>query len=262
MPERLPGVVDSHAHLQHAQFDADRDAVVERAIAAGVDRILVPGWDIASSEAALELADRHAPVVLAGVGVHPHDAAAMDEEGWGRLEALLADPRCVAVGEIGLDYHRNLSPPDVQRDAFARQLALAAARNLPVLVHCREAHRDVTNALLAWRGREGGDARGALHAFSGDAAMATSLAEAGFLISFALPVAFRSAAGPRAAAAALPETALLVETDSPYLGPDRERRNEPTTVLRVAAELAALRESKPESIAAAARDSFERLVVA
>lgn len=255
-------MVDSHAHLQHAQFDLDRDAVVERAAAAGIERILVPGWDLASSEAALELAARHRPVVLAAVGVHPHDAKGMDEAAWSRLDALVADRRCVAVGEIGLDYHRNLSPPDVQRDAFARQLQLAAERNLPVLVHCRDAHLDVTAALLAWRGRPGSDARGALHAFSGDAAMATALGAAGFLISFALPVAFRSASGPREAAAQLPETALLVETDSPYLGPDRERRNEPPTALRVAAELAALRSSTPESIAAAVRDAFERLVVA
>ncbi|MGZ8476251.1 MAG: TatD family hydrolase, partial [Candidatus Limnocylindria bacterium] len=210
-------MVDSHAHLQHAQFDADRDAVVERAIAAGVERILVPGWDVASSESALQLAERHTPVVLAAVGVHPHDAGAMDEAAWRRLESLTADPRCVAVGEIGLDYHRRLSEPDVQREAYARQLALAAQRDLPVLVHCREAHADVTDALLAWQGRQGSDARGVLHAFSGDAAMATALAAAGFLISFALPVAFRSAVGPREAAPALPETALLLETDSPYL---------------------------------------------
>ena len=255
-------MVDSHAHLQHAQFDLDRDAVVERAVAAGIERILVPGWDLASSEAALELAARHGPVVLAAVGVHPHDAKGMDEAAWSRLDSLVADRRCVAVGEIGLDYHRNLSAPDVQRDAFARQLQLAAERNLPVLVHCREAHLDVTAALLTWRGRPGSDARGALHAFSGEAAMAAALAAAGFLISFALPVAFRSASGPRAAAEAVPESALLVETDSPYLGPDRERRNEPTTVLRVAVELAALRGSTPESIAAAVRDAFERLVVA
>jgi TatD DNase family protein len=234
---------------------------MERAVEAGIERILVPGWDVASSEAALELASRHAPIVVAAVGVHPHDAAAMDEGGWSRLEALLTDPRCAGVGEIGLDYHRS-SPPDVQREAFARQLELAAGRNLPVLVHCREAHADVTDALLAWRGRRGGGARGALHAFSGDASMALSLAAGGYLISFALPVAFRSASGPRAAAAALPRTSILVETDSPYLGPDRARRNEPTTALRVATELARLRETTPDVIAADARAAFDRLVVA
>lgn len=254
-------MVDSHAHLQHARFDADRDAVIDRAVAAGIERILVPGWDIASSEAALELAERHGPVIQAAVGVHPHDVASMNEVGWGRIESLVADPRCAAVGEIGLDYHRNLSPPDVQREAFARQLEVAARRNLPVVVHDRDAHADVTEALLAWRGRSGGDARGVLHAFSGDAAMAAALVAAGFLVSFALPVAFRSASGARAAASALPPTAILVETDSPYLGPDRERRNEPTTALRVAAELARLRNSTPEAIAAAARAAFERLLV-
>lgn len=253
-------MIDSHAHLQHARFDADRDAVIERAVAAGVERILVPGWDVASSEAALELAERHAPLIQAAVGVHPHDASSIDEAGWARLESLLGDPRCAAVGEIGLDYHRNLSPPDVQRAAFARQLELAAGRDLPVLVHDRQAHEDVTAALLAWRGGLGRDARGALHAFSGDAAMALELASAGFLISFALPVAFRSASGARAAAAALPNGAILLETDSPYLGPARERRNEPTTVLRVAAELARLRDSSPEWIVTAARSAFDRLI--
>lgn len=252
--------MDSHAHLQHSRFEADRDAVIERAVAAGIERILVPGWDLESSEAALELAERHAPVIRAAVGVHPHDAASMDEAGWVRIESLAADPRCAAVGEIGLDYHRNLSAPDVQREAFARQLELAAGRNLPVLVHDRDAHADVAEALLAWRGRADSDARGALHAFSGDASMAISLAAAGFLISFALPLAFRSAMGARAAAEALPAAAILVETDAPYLGPDRERRNEPTAVLRVAAELAWLRNSTPETIAAAARSAFDRLV--
>ena len=260
MPERLPGIVDSHAHLQHARFDEDRDAVIERAVAAGVERILVPGWDVPSSEAALELAARHGSVIGAAAGVHPHDAAGMDEAAWARLEALVADPLCAAVGEIGLDYHRNLSPPDVQRDAFGRQLALASARGLPVLVHDREAHDDVTAALLGWTGRAGSDARGVLHAFSGDAAMATGLASAGFLISFALPVAFRSASGPRDAAAALPPTSLLVETDAPYLGPDRDRRNEPTTVLRVATELGRLRGESPEAIATIARSAYERLL--
>lgn len=184
----------------------------------------------------------------------------MDEAAWARLESLVADPRCAAVGEIGLDFHRNRSPPDVQRDGFSRQLGLAATRGLPVLVHDREAHDDVMAALLAWTGRAGHDARGALHAFSGDGRMAATLAEAGFLVSFALPVAFRSASGPRAAAASLPARALLLETDSPYLGPDRDRRNEPTTVLRVAAELARIRNETPEAIAAAARSAYERML--
>jgi TatD DNase family protein len=258
-PQRLPGLVDSHAHLQHSRFDDDREEVIERARDAGLTRILVPGWDLDSSEAALELAARHPDIIQAAVGVHPHDAAAMDEAAWARLEALAADPSVRAVGEIGLDYFRNLSPPDVQRDAFQRQLALATARSLPVLVHDRDAHDDVTAALLAWGGRPGEAARGVLHAFSGGAQMARALSELGFLISFALPIAFRSNSGPREAAADLPDGSFLVETDAPYLGPDRDGRNEPTTALRVAAELARLRTTTPEAIAEMVSRAYGRM---
>ena len=258
-PERLPGLVDSHVHLQHSRFDGDREAVIARAEAAGLVRLLVPGWDLASSEAALELAARHPGIIQAAVGIHPHDAEGMNEAGWAQLEAMTADPTTHAVGEIGLDYFRNLSPPEAQRAAFQRQLAMAAARNLPVLVHDRDAHDDVTAALLAWSGGPTQKARGVMHAFSGDAAMAGVLAAAGFLISFALPVAFGSAAGPRAAAAALEDGQFLVETDAPYLGPDRDRRNEPTTVLRVAAELARLRAVTPEHIAGSVSRAYARL---
>ncbi len=259
IPPRFDGLVDSHAHLQHARFDADRDEVIRRAAEAGIERILVPGWDLPSSEAALELAERQA-IVDAAVGVHPHDAATLDEAGWARLEALLDDPRTRAVGEIGLDYHRNLSPPEVQREVFGRQLELAAERHLPVLVHDREAHADVTDALMRWTGRPAHRARGLLHAFSGDADMASRLADAGFLISFALPLAFRSAAGPRAAAERLVDGSFVVETDAPYLGPEAGGRNEPTTVLRVAAELARLRGTEPEALVEPIRTAYDLLL--
>jgi TatD DNase family protein len=228
--------------------------VIARALEAGVERICVPGWDVASSEAALELASRHAGIVDAAVGVHPHHAAEMDEPAWTRLEALVADARVRAVGEIGLDFFRNLSPPRVQREAFERQLAMAAAHDLPVLVHDRDAHADVTETLLRW------DGRGVLHAFSGDAEMAHILTEASFVVSFALPVAFGSASGPRAAAAALGEGTFLVETDAPYLGPNAHRRNEPTTVLRVVAELARLRDVEAATLVAPVRAAYERLI--
>lgn len=254
-------MVDSHAHLQHARFDGLREAVIERAVEAGIERILVPGWDVASSEAALELAARHAPLVQAAVGVHPHDAAAMDETGWARLELLAADAGTSAVGEIGLDHFRNLSPPDVQLDAFRRQLDLARRMDLPVLVHDREAHGPVTDELLAAaEGRHDDRPRGVLHAFSGDAGMAKRLVDAGYLVSFALPVAFRSATGPRGAVPDLPDGSFLVETDAPYLGPDRERINEPATVLRVVGELARLRGADPAELVAPIRATYERLL--
>jgi TatD DNase family protein len=166
----------------------------------------------------------------------------------------------VAIGEIGLDFYRNLSPPDVQREAFERQLALAAEHHLPVVVHDRDAHAAVTDALLTWtsRGRAEG-ARGMLHAFSGDAEMSRRLVDAGFLISFALPVTFRSAAGPRAAAAVLAPGSFLVETDAPYLGPDSAGRNEPMTVLRVAAALAQLRGTTLDEVASGVNAAYRRL---
>lgn len=234
--------------------------MLDRARESGIERILVPGWDLASSEAGVELATRHPDLVQAAVGIHPHDAAIMDEPSWERLERLAAEPAVRAIGEIGLDHFRDLSPRDVQRDAFERQLELADRLGLPVLVHDRDAHDEVETCLLRWPGRAGTAARGVLHAFSGDAAMGTRLAAAGYLISFALPVAFRSAAGPRAAAVALDDGRFLVETDAPYLGPDRERRNEPIGVLRVLAELARLRGAAPEELVAPVRAAYDALV--
>ena len=229
---------------------------------------MVPGWDLPSSEGALELAEGHPDLIEAAVGIHPHHAADADEPAWARLELLDADRRVAAVGEIGLDFFRNLSPPRVQREAFARQLDLAHRVGKPVLVHDRDAHEAVTSALLGWDGASrdsgaggvGAAPAGVLHCFSGDAVMAASLAARGFLVSFALPVSFRSAIGPRAAAFKLPQAAILVETDAPWLGPGSERRNEPTTALRVAVELARLRAATPETIAGAANANLARLL--
>jgi TatD DNase family protein len=234
--------------------------VLERAAEAGIERILVPGWDLPSSEAALRLAERHAPLVQAAVGVHPHHAGETDEHAWRAVEGLIGDARCAAVGEIGLDFFRNLSAPEVQRAAFVRQLELAAERGLPVVVHDRDAHDEITAVLTEWAGQASHDPRGVLHAFSGDAEMAMALTARGFLVSFALPLSFRSAVGPRAAAVAIAPDSYLVETDAPYLGPDRDRRNEPTTTLRVATELARLRGTDPRAVAVESRQAYDRLV--
>jgi TatD DNase family protein len=220
---------------------------------------MVPGWDVPSSEAALRLAARHPDLIDAAVGIHPHQAAEADEAAWRRIEELAAEPEAVAVGEIGLDFHRNLSPPDVQRAALERQLDLARRIRKPVLVHNREAHDAIGQYLTAWAGPPKRANKGVMHAFSGDAELAARLASAGFLISFALPVSFGSAFGPRQAAAALPPDALLVETDAPYLGPDRAIRNEPTTALRVVSELAHLRTTGVEELAEAIGANYARL---
>lgn len=221
-------------------------------------RIVVPGWDASSSEAALELAARHADLLVPAVGIHPNWAAAATEADMRRVEELATDPSVVAVGEIGLDNHHAYSAADVQAQMFGRMLALAESVGKPVLVHDREAHHAITERLVRWGGPGNRAVRGILHCFSGDAAMATTLVSAGFLISFALPVSFSSAVGPRAAAATIPEDAVLVETDAPYLGFARGQRNEPTTTLRVAAELAKLRGVGAEQVAAAAARNLER----
>jgi TatD DNase family protein len=222
----------------------------------------VPGYDLDSSRAAVTLARAHRETIDAAVGVHPHFAAGLTATAWDELAALAAAPEVVAVGEIGLDFYRNLSPPDAQRVAFGRQLTLAASLGKPVLVHDRDAHAEIRAALLAHGpSAGGGQIRGVLHAFSGDAAMASELAAAGYLISFALPVAFRSAAGPRDAARVLPAGSFLVETDSPWLAPGGAgQRNEPTTALRVASELARLRGVDPQAIATEVRLAYERLI--
>ena len=232
--------------------------MLERARAAGIERIVVPGWDAASSEAALELAARHPDLLRPAVGIHPNWAAAAAEDDVRRVEELAGDPSVVAVGEIGLDNHHAYSGADVQARMFERMLALATSVAKPVLVHDREAHEPITAALVGWDGPPGRAVLGILHCFSGDAEMAATLVRAGFLISFALPVSFSSAIGPRAAAAAIPESALLVETDAPYLGFARGQRNEPTTTLRVAAELARLRGVSAEVVASAAARNLER----
>jgi TatD DNase family protein len=239
--------------------------VLARAAAAGVERLLVPGYDLPSSRRARELAQRHPDVIRAAAGIHPHFVAQASATDWRELADLASTPEVVAVGEIGLDYFRNLSPPEVQRQAFVRQLALAATVGKPVLVHDRDAHDDIRAALLGWdgpgHGRSGRRPRGVLHAFSGDAAMALEMTGAGYLVSFALPLTFAKAVGPREAAAAIPSDSFLVETDAPWLAPGGAgARNEPTTALRVAVELARLRDVPAELIAGEVGEAYDRLL--
>jgi TatD DNase family protein len=221
----------------------------------------VPGYDLPSSRAAVALAAAHPGLVDAAVGIHPHFATVVDDAQWMELARLAAEPGVVAVGEIGLDFFRNLSPPDVQRRAFGRQLDLARDAGLPVIVHDRDAHHEIRRALLDRGLAAAGRPHGVLHAYSGDAELAAELSDAGYLVSFALPVAFRSATGPRAAARALRPGTFLVETDSPWLAPGGAgQRNEPTTALRVAVEVARLRGATVEAVVADVRGAYERLV--
>ena len=251
-------VVDSHCHLDDAQFDADRDAVIERALAAGVGTMLAigTGHGPPDLEAGIRLAERY-PQMLASVGVQPHDASKARPETYERLRELAAHPKVVAIGEIGLDFHYNFSPPEVQLEVFARQLALARELGLPVIIHTREAWPDTLRLL-----GEAPLAGGIMHCFSGGPEEAERSLALGFHISFAGVVTFPKALPIQAAARMVPLDRLLVETDAPYLAPvpHRGKRNEPAFVVETARKVAALRGTTFEEIAAATTDNFRKLV--
>jgi TatD DNase family protein len=231
--------IDSHAHLTAEQFAPDLDAVIARAQEAGVERILTLGTDVASSRAAIALAEKYAPV-YAAVGVHPEVARTASLQDVETIRELAAAPKVVAIGEIGLDYYWDKESADLQQQFFERQLELAVELSLPVAIHDREAHEQVIRTLESLSGR---GVRGVLHSFSGDEAMAQEALALGFFISFAGPVTFLNAHKPPAIARTVPLEKLLVETDSPYLSPHplRGRRNEPANVTRVAGRIAELK---------------------
>lgn len=237
-------LVDTHAHLDHPQFDADRAAVIERARAAGVTRILTVGTDLPSSRAAVALATHHAEL-CATVGVHPHAAGALSPSALAELRALAAHPKVVAIGEIGLDFYRDRAPRAQQQAAFAAQLELAAELGLPVVIHCREAEGPLMAMLRSWVAEHPAPRRGwrgVLHAFPGDAAMAEEAAALGFMIALGGPVTFENARRLHALVPQLSLDHLLLETDAPYLAPHprRGQRNEPAWIVRVAEAIARL----------------------
>ncbi len=264
MTAETPGLSDTHCHLNLADFDRDRAQVIQRAAEAGVDRILVPGVDLASSRLAVSLAEKDERL-FAAVGLHPHHAAACQAQSLGELRTLAASPRVVAIGEIGLDYYRNLAPGEAQRAAFRAQLELAAELGLPVIVHNRQAAEDVLADLLAWAARLGPDLSGragVLHAFAADQASASQVVEAGFYIGVAGPLTYRSGDERRRITAGLPLERLLVETDAPYLTPHphRGQRNEPRMVRLVVEGLAALLARPFDAVAEATSDNAARLL--
>ncbi len=240
-------LIDTHTHLHEPVFADDIEAVVERARAAGVEAILTLGTDVATSERAVALADRF-DLIWAAVGVHPHEADAFDHEAAARLRELAEHPKVVAVGEIGLDFYRNLSPRDDQLRAFRAQLDWAGEVGLPVAIHCRDAHDAAEPIVIEWaraaRARIGdGRPLGVMHYFSGDIALAERYRRLGFLISIHTSVTYPGAERTREVARALPLDALVIETDAPYGAPQRYRgrRNEPAYVTEAAARVAEVR---------------------
>lgn len=255
-------MTDSHCHLADAAFAGDLDEVVGRAEAAGVTHALVilAAGDASERAQADRLAARWGGARFA-MGVHPHQAheCGRPGEAEARLTAgLAADPLIRAVGEIGLDYHYDFSPRDVQQEVFAEQIGVARELGLPVVIHTRDAEDDTLRIL---RRAGGGEVTGVFHCFTGDAALAARVLDLGFHVSFAGIVTFPKAESIRGAAAIVPDDRLLAETDSPYLAPvpHRGKRNEPAYVAAVTAALAAVRNVDTTALEARITANFLRL---
>lgn len=233
-------LIDAHAHIDDEKFDADREAVVRRAQAAGLIAMVNVGCDLATSNRSIALAQSH-QMIYAAVGIHPQEAQVAPADYLDRLRELAGHRKVVAIGEIGLDYYYETSPREVQMRVFREQLVLARELNLPFVIHDRDAHGDVMAVL---REMQDFPAGGILHCFSGSWEMAELCLKMGLYISLAGPVTFNNAGKLKEIAARVPLDRLLVETDCPYLTPvpHRGKRNEPAYVRHVAERIAALRE--------------------
>jgi len=249
---------DTHAHLHFPEFDADRAEMMARARQAGVTRMLTIGTEVPTSRAAVALAESE-PDVWAAVGVHPHDAAEADADVLTEIERLAGGPRVVAVGEIGLDFFRNLSPREAQERVFRHCIGLARRVRKPVVVHCREAHAEVLAILAEERVSEAG---GIMHCFSGDVAIARRCLDLGLLISLAGPVTYPNARALPEVARFVPAGRLVIETDCPFLPPQgyRGKRNEPAYLALTAARVAELRGEPLEDFARRASDNARRVL--
>lgn len=251
---------DTHCHLQDSAFD-DLDAVVERARRSGLTRMLVCGYDGPSTEAAVAMAGRYGEILAAG-GTHPHDAKDFRAADADRLAALAASGAIAAIGEIGLDFYRDLSPRDVQERVLETQLEIALAAAKPVSVHSRGAEDAIFPALQRFA-RRSAVVPGVMHCFGGDLAQARRCVELGFLISIPCTVTYPNNERGRTLARELPLESLVVETDSPYLPPQelRGRRNEPANVEAAVVAIAELRDIEPEAVAAATTANAVRVFV-
>jgi len=253
--------IDSHAHIESDDFDSDREQVIERALASGVEIIVnVGNGDVArdSHAKAIRIAEKY-PFIYTTIGVHPHEARLLNDDLAARLADLSGHSKVIAWGEIGLDYYYDNSPREVQRAAFRCQLQMARERRLPAVLHTRDAEAD-TLAILneEWQASE---LPGIVHCFTGTRTFAEAAIEIGFLISFSGVVTFKKAEDLKNTAVALPLDKILIETDSPFLAPVpyRGRRNEPAYVVETARCIADLRGIAVEEIGRVTTENFKRL---
>lgn len=239
--------IDTHVHLNADQYEDDVEEVIERALEAGVSKMVVVGFDHKTIHKAMELAERY-EFIYAVVGWHPVDAVDCTEEDLAWIESLAAHPKVVGIGEMGLDYYWDKSPKEVQQEIFRKQIRLAKKVKLPIIIHNREATADVVRILEEEDAKEVG---GIMHCFSGSVEIARQCIDMDFLISLGGPVTFKNAKQPKKVAEEIPLEKLLIETDAPYLAPHpyRGKRNEPSYVPLVAEEIASLKEISIEEVA-------------
>ena len=240
-------LIDSHAHLEMPDFKKDLEAVIQRAKDSGVEYLFTVGTEEKDWKRALEIAHSH-PSVYAILGVHPHNAKEIDDRTYPLLTELCRDEKVKAYGEIGLDFFRNLSPPDVQLKRFREQIGLAKKLGLPIVVHDREAHRETLEILQSEKAEACG---GIIHCFSGDYEMAEVCIDMGFYISIPGTITFKNAEGLREIVRKVPLESLLVETDAPFLTPEpfRGKRNEPGYVRYTAEKLAEIKKVPFDKVA-------------
>ncbi len=250
-------LIDSHAHLDSSRFHKDLDEVLKRAQEYGVDKIINIGCNMESSKKTTSLSERY-DQIWSVVGFHPHDAKEVKESDWDELDKLTDHPKVVGVGEMGLDYYRDLSPRKKQQEVFRRQIQVAKKKKMPIVVHDRDAHEEVFAVL---KEEKAGENKGVMHCYSGDLEFAKKCMDMGFYISIAGPVTFKKTSRLKEVAKSIPNDRLLVETDCPYLAPEpyRGKRNEPAYVKYVAAKIAELRGMSYEEIVAATRENTCRL---
>ncbi|WP_096441160.1 TatD family hydrolase [Alteribacter populi] len=248
---------DTHVHLNADQFEEDIDEVISRARVAGVEEMVVVGFDEKTINKAMELIEKY-EFLYAAVGWHPVDAVDMKEEHLEWIAELSKHPKVVAIGEMGLDYHWDKSPKDVQKDVFRRQIRLAKKLQMPIIIHDRDAHHDIVDILKEENAQEIG---GIMHCFGGDLAIAKECLEMNFHISFGGPVTFKNAKTPKEVAAQVPLDRLLIETDCPFLAPHpfRGKRNEPAHVQLVAEKLAEIKEVSYDELTEKTRENAKKL---
>jgi TatD DNase family protein len=240
-------VVDTHAHLSFPEFDKDRPEIIKRALAAGIKQIVSIGTNIEDCKNTLALAKEY-EFIFAAVGIHPHETKTISEETYFQLQNLAADSRVVAIGEIGLDFYRNLSPPEVQIHHFREQLRLARDFSLPVIIHDRNAHNEIIKILQEEKAETIG---GVIHCFSGDQKMAQKCMDMGFYISIPGTVTYKKSDEYRELVRNLPLERILLETDCPFLAPHpfRGKRNEPAYLIYTVEIVAQIKGIKKEELA-------------